>query len=131
AKQKLGARNLFKGGRNLLWKGIKNTARLGVKGARWGAERTLGSLVNSGRRIIDFNRFVFGALSKVDQVPFDIYVKGESQPRILAAKLRQGLYFDEATGKAVKRMKDIKGPLVDADGNIVISNEDIEKGLVT
>src|SRR5699024_10689595 len=47
------------------------------------------------------------------------------------AKLRQGLYFDEATGKAVKRMKDIKGPLVDADGNIVISNEDIEKGLVT
>lgn len=131
AKQKLGARNLFKGGRNLLWKGIKNTARLGVKGARWGAERTLGSLVNSGRRIINFNRFVFGALSKVDQVPFDIYVKGESQPRILAAKLRQGLYFDEATGKAVKRMKDIKGPLVDADGNIVISNEDIEKGLVT
>lgn len=117
------------------WKGAKGAAKFGWKWGRkaatWGAKRTWGSFVNSARRIINFNRFVFGALSKVDQVPFDIYVKGEDRPRILAAKLRQGLYFDEATGKAVKRMKDIKGPLVDADGNIVISAEDIEKGLIT
>lgn len=117
------------------WKGGKRLAQFGWKwggrAAMWGGKHVIGSFVNSGKRIIKFNRFLFGALSKIDQVPFDIYVKGESQPRILAAKLRQGLYFDETTGKAVKRMKDIKGPLVDADGNIVISAEDIEKGLIT
>ena len=57
----------------------------------------------------------------------DVYVEGEQTPRILANKLRQGLYFDAITGAAIKRLHQIKGDVVDAEGNIVLSKDEIAK----
>lgn len=62
----------------------------------------------------------------------DIYVKGEVQPRLQAAKLRMGEYRDQVTGKVITSLddlKDLKGPVVDRMGNVILSLEDLRKGL--
>ena len=59
----------------------------------------------------------------------DIYVRGEQQPVLFAKALKKGLYRDQETGKVIKKLKDIKGPVIDEEGNVVISAEDITKGL--
>jgi murein DD-endopeptidase MepM/ murein hydrolase activator NlpD len=60
----------------------------------------------------------------------DIYVKGNPRhPILLARDLRAGLYRDKVTGKVIHRIKDIHGPVVDSEGNEVITVEDINKGL--
>ena len=60
----------------------------------------------------------------------DIYVKGEQSPRLLKILLEKGLYFSARTGEAIRSFKDIDGDVVDSEGNIVLSVEDIKKGLV-
>ncbi len=60
----------------------------------------------------------------------DIYVRGEQSPRLLKILLEKGLYFSARTGEAIRSFKDIDGNVVDGEGNIVLSVEDIKKGLV-
>lgn len=63
----------------------------------------------------------------------DIYVYGEDAPRLLARKLKKGLYKDGPTGKTIKSLKDLddcKGPIME-DGNEVISVTDVTKGCWT
>lgn len=60
---------------------------------------------------------------------FDVYVEGEVTPRILAWKLRAGEYRSAVTGKIIRTLKDIDGDVLDAAGNIVLSKDDIKKGL--
>lgn len=57
----------------------------------------------------------------------DVYLKGEVEPRLTAALLRSGHYRDQATGKVIRSMKDIKGAVVDAQGNIVIKAEEWQR----
>lgn len=61
----------------------------------------------------------------------DIFVKGQPYPAMFAKGIRQGIYEDVTTGKIIKSIKDIKGPVRDMsdDGNIVITAEDYAKGL--
>lgn len=56
-----------------------------------------------------------------------IYVEGELTPRLSAWGLRAGIYFDQATGKVVHSWKDIKGTVVDAKGNPILSVEDMKR----
>ena len=60
----------------------------------------------------------------------DIYVKGEEHPRIQAVNMRQGKYTDKQSGKVIKSMRDITGPVMNEEGDEVISAADFEKGLV-
>ena len=61
----------------------------------------------------------------------DIYVKGfPEEPVIFARDLRAGKYFDKETGKPVFDIVDISGPVVDKEGNEVLTREDIRMGLV-
>ena len=60
----------------------------------------------------------------------DVYVKGETEPRLTARLMRNGFYRLQATGKAIESFKDISGTIVDDSGNVVLSSEDIKKGLV-
>lgn len=60
----------------------------------------------------------------------DIYVRGNPRhPVLLARDLRAGLYRDKVSGKVIRRIRDIVGPVIDADGNEVLTVEDINKGL--
>lgn len=61
----------------------------------------------------------------------DIYVKGfPEEPVIFARDLRAGKYFDKETGKPVFDIVDISGPVVDKEGNEVLTREDLRMGLV-
>jgi len=58
----------------------------------------------------------------------DVYVKGEREPRLTGTGLRSGAYLDEE-GHPVTKWSEIKGTVYDADGEVVLSEADIEKGL--
>ena len=56
----------------------------------------------------------------------DIYVDGETQPRIYKTKMLQGLYIDFNTGNVIKCIRDIMGPVMDSsDNTIVVSDEEV------
>lgn len=60
----------------------------------------------------------------------DVYVKGEDKPRLLAFMVRNGAYIDKTTNKVISKLSDIKGDVVDLQGNLVMAAEDMKKGLV-
>lgn len=60
----------------------------------------------------------------------DVYVTGETTPRLLATVIRNGGYVDSITGKQIKALKDVKGDILDLKGNVVLSLDDMRNGLV-
>lgn len=60
----------------------------------------------------------------------DIYVEGETLPRLTALLLNRGYYRSSVTGKVIQRARDIDGPVKDIQGNVVLSAEDLRKPLV-
>lgn len=62
--------------------------------------------------------------------PRDIYIKGESTPRLSVIGMRGGHYLNRVAGTRIYRPSDIKDEVVDDKGNILISKEDALKGLV-
>ena len=52
-----------------------------------------------------------------------------THPALEARKLKLGLYRDQATGKIIKTIEDVKGAVVDWKGNVVLSLEDIDAGV--
>lgn len=69
-------------------------------------------------------------LAKAITAPKDIYVAGETTPRMLGKMMSRGNYISEQTGQPVRSIKDIDGPVLDRDGNMILSLEDIRQGLV-
>lgn len=61
---------------------------------------------------------------------FDVYVKGDPNPRLRANLLRAGNYISGTTQKTITKYSDIDGPVLDREGNVVLSLEDVSKGLV-
>ncbi len=61
----------------------------------------------------------------------DIFGKDRSTPLIKASDIEQGTLFDYESGKVIESYSDIKGPVVNSEGLMVISNLDIAQGLYT
>lgn len=62
----------------------------------------------------------------------DVYKIGEEEPVLLAKDMKKGNYLDKETGKPITCFKDIKGAVVDSEGNTVITKDDVEnKRLLT
>lgn len=62
----------------------------------------------------------------------DIYVRGRREPAMTYAKLKEGHYYDVASGKIIRRLSDINGPVkdnTDPENNFVLTDEDIRRGL--
>lgn len=57
--------------------------------------------------------------------PKDIYVRGEKEPRMNAIGLKSGIYFNKTNGSVIKSVNDIKGPVIDFEGNEVVSARDL------
>lgn len=51
----------------------------------------------------------------------DVYVDGESDPRVTAQQIASGVLFNETTGKFVKSMQDLVGTIRNADGKVLIT----------
>lgn len=74
---------------------------------------------------------VFAARS-VFTPPVDVYVRGEEGsgvPRLYAYLMKAGGYFNQIDESVIQFPIQIKGPVMDADGNILIKPEDLVKGL--
>lgn len=55
----------------------------------------------------------------------DVRVAGEESPRIRAVLLEAGKYRDAATGGIIKTVGDIKGAVIDEEGNLVITPKEV------
>lgn len=97
--------------------------------ARFGGPETLfGSVketvANTKRRakgVMNFGRRLgFGRRA------FDIYVEGETYPRMTALKMKEGEYIDLKTEKTVFSIDDIRGPVADVNGNMVLDRDDLK-----
>ena len=74
---------------------------------------------------------VFGKtiLNLIDE-PRDVYVQGEDKPRLFKTGFTNGLYFLKGSGILIRRPGQIEDEVIDIQGNILLSQEDISKGLV-
>ena len=62
----------------------------------------------------------------------DVCVKGEEpKPRLLATVMKNGGYVSAKTKKPIYTYKEIDGDIEDLQGNVVLSLDDMRKGLVT
>lgn len=62
----------------------------------------------------------------------DLYLKGRKNPILQSTLLRAGYYRDQATGKAVRTMKDLKnlkGNIVNEAGQLIATIEEVAEGL--
>lgn len=66
---------------------------------------------------------VFGLATKLK----DGYIRGRTEPAIIARLLSQGEYFDKETGDPITSYKDIKGTVVDRDGQTVVTADELRR----
>lgn len=111
-----------KGKKVLAWmSGVGNNIK-GLGKAAWSAMSIIpASLKSVGSFALD-----------VLDMPDDIYVEGDDpwQPRLEARVFKLRGYRLFTTKEVVTRISQITVPIVDVDGNIVLSTEDFKKGLV-
>ncbi len=102
-----------------LTKGVGNLLNVTGRTALF-AKRKLGIVGNFGK-----------ALAKeILMPPRDVYVVGETTPRLLAHVMRLGGYLNKVDGSVIEHPIKIKGEVVNLAGEILISNADLSKGLV-
>lgn len=76
-------------------------------------------------------KFVLGQINSLWNRPFDVYVAGETNPRLRASIFKNGGYRSRNTGKLISHPDDIDGEVEDLQGNLLLSNEDIMAGIYT
>lgn len=101
---------------------LKNAAA----GARKQFSRGMGMLRTAGGIVSQKAGQAFDWLTGKYNEITDVYLKGELKPRLEAWKIKAGHYIDETTGKVISKLSDIKGTIVDVDGNIVIDKEQLK-----
>lgn len=74
--------------------------------------------------------WIKGKIKNILDEPADVYVKGRRSPALQALLMRAGAYFDQRTGKPIKNPSDINGPVVNSDGEVVLTLEDIGRGIL-
>lgn len=113
------------------------------KGARYAKNKLVGGVrslkdftgrqVQRGWRLATAApRVAFGAaqrLLNMSREVFDIYTVPGNPPVMTAVKMRAGLYRDFHTQAVIKKFSDIKGPVIDETGAVVLTEEDIRNGL--
>ena len=123
-------------------KGTFDTVTSGIGKVYGGIGSMLGGAANLTRGIgggfgafasgvgTGIGNIISGAAGEGTERLFDIYVKGEKKPRLESVKLARGEYSNSQSGKTIFTIADIEEDVVDKDGNVVLSTEDMAKGLV-
>lgn len=110
--------SILGGGVSLLTRGVGGYVRAvgtvygtAFNVAKWAVKKTLG--IGFGRK----------------EITQDVFVPGESSPRLRANLLRNGFYKN-TDGTPIYRIRDVKGDILDSAGNLVLSAQEIAQGLV-
>lgn len=112
-----GIPKLIAGGAKIVGKGV---------GKLLGAGQAMATLPF---RVMSFGAKMISGASKILKRMPDIYVGGEAHPRLLATLLNNGGYVVAATGKPVRSIRDLMGEVRNLDGEVVLTHEDLAKGL--
>lgn len=118
--------------------GFMNKAAQAVGSVQIGAAKFAAGLM--GRAAMPLGKMTLGVVGKTigsvrDMLGKykDVYLPGDIKPRILAEKMKRGLYFDSATGKTIPTFKDLRkvqGNVVDENGEVKLTQEDLGKAQV-
>ena len=57
----------------------------------------------------------------------DVFIEGENHPRIRKALLQAGVYRNQISGTVVKALDDIREPIVDEQGNVIVTRDELPK----
>ena len=109
----------------------KNSSRLISIGKKIiGAQLTIPKVLLSGTsKALTFSKEgISKGISKLTKAT-DIYIGGEAKPRLLKIIMDNGGYFDAASGLPIKSLKDIKGDVIDASGNLVVTLSELTEGI--
>lgn len=116
-----------KGG-SILGSGFDNAEKIG-KGVYKQAKKT-------GAYIAEKSRAMFDEKNLAIQEAFDVYVAGESEPRITLHKLKRGAYSNFVTGEAVRYKKDVRlsvggvaETMQDGSMEIVLAGSELDKAV--
>lgn len=77
-------------------------------------------LFKVGKGVLKFTSYAIGKRL----LTLDAYLPGSSTPVLTSAKLKRGEYYD-ANGRALKSFDDLRDGVFGADGNILVSPEDV------
>lgn len=134
-------RRMMTGGMQATGKGLKSYFKFATVKAPTAIFRAfVQAPMRMARGIMDLPSRVFGksttkiidsTSAKFGSALGDLYVRGKENAVIKLADLKAGNYYDATTKKVIKSFKDIKGAIVDKDGNIIISEEEVKAGLYT
>lgn len=114
----------FKKGREALGRGVKRTYKVGKKFLTKKLPKFLGE---TWGKVSTFAKNLIDDLATMG----DIYIKGKMDvPALRAEWVKAGMYFDEKSQMVIKKVSDIKGNIVDENGNIVVSFTDLQQGIV-
>lgn len=121
-----GVLDAFRPMANTALKGLGNLANSGLKAAF----KIPGMLGNLGTKLGDTLKQGKENITNVFARIQDIYIPGETEPRLKAAVLQAGGYIDVKTKKVIKTLGDITGPVSDLKGRVILSLSDYSKGLI-
>jgi hypothetical protein len=127
-----------------LYKTNKDKAMNAI-GGLFGAGANLATKVINSATDVLFNKLPAG-MKQIAQVaswaknkvvdyfdqPLDVYIKGLETPALRANLMKMGYYLDQSSGKPIMNIRDlmrIKGNIVNKEGNIVLTMEDMKDGL--
>lgn len=88
------------------------------------AKATVKGAWNTGGKALNWTK------DKLRGSAFDVYVKGSKTPALTRKGMLEGLYTDVKSGKLVRSIKDITGPVADQTGNQVLTEADFNTGLI-
>ncbi len=106
---------------------VKGTA----KAAGWMIKKGAAASKSAFKIIGKLTAATIGKTIRYLSKPEDVYVKGETTPRLKAVLMKAGRYISEKTGKVIELVTDIDGPVWDQELQTkVIDNDDLSQGLV-
>lgn len=106
-------------------------AGLATKVLDFSKKTLLDTIPNSVKSAWSFGINIKDEVKKFINGPKNIFIKSDPNNPILSGDLmKMGYYFDQITGKVIQTMDDIKGPVVDKTGEIVLTAKHIAEGLV-
>lgn len=113
---------------------IKNGRLVSLLGGAFGAAKSLASgylnlITKPYKALGSVAKWTYGKLTGGRGSAGDLYVKGETTPRLLVNLLNAGRYVNDK-GKILRKFEEIDGTVYDIDGNVVLALADIAKGLV-
>ncbi len=101
------------------WGWLKGKAEQGKERAKfWG-----GKALTAGGKFKDL------VIDKANMIN-DVYVQGEAFPRLTKAGIEAGKYRDKLTGQIITKWGDIKGEIIDEDGNIILDKEALKTAFI-